>query len=486
MSSPVGSAAADQWEPISIEDRQERIKEIDERVSDLDEEFAGTRMTEEARDEWNKLNAERDEHESTVQELQRRKERLARLSNSTGATERAQTEAPAFHRRRKDEIYDLTSIRAESRSEEDYVARLQDNAKRAIERSTFPGPYSDRERMQGHVSQMLERVEDRYGTFARRILATGSPTYDRAFGKVMLQGVHALSAEEQRAMSVGTDTEGGFAVPFDLDPTVILTSGGSLSPLRQIARVEQTTSKTWQGITSQGITVSRSGEGVESGDNSFTIAQPEVSPQRVIADVRFSVEIDQDWAQMRDEIGRLLADAKAREEDQSFVMGDGTGNNPNGVVATLAASSEVLDEANGVTTTNLYKLEQELPVRFRARARFMASKTIYNDVRDLSTGSDGGDLWVRLGSGQPSELLGYPAHEASAMPDSSTDGNRYLLFGDFGEFIIVDRVGMNVEVNPHIVGSNGRWTGQRAIVAMCRNSSLVLVDNAFRVLTVGT
>lgn len=485
MTSPT-AAAGDNWEPRSIEDRQERIQEIDQRVGELDEEFANARMTDEARDEWNRLNSERDEHESTVAELKRRKERLRKISGQPGATEQAQTEAPSFVRKRGDEIYDLTRIRAESRSEEDHVAKLADNAKRAIERAAYPGPSGDRERMQGHVTHLLERVDDQQGTFARRVLATGSPAYDRAFGKVVMQGTHALSNDEQRAMSVGTGTEGGFAVPFQLDPTVVLTSDGSLSPLRQIARVEQITSKTWQGITSSGITVSRSGEGVESGDNSFAIAQPEVSPQRVIADVRFSVEIEQDWSQLRSEIARLLADAKMREEDQSFVTGDGTGSNPSGVAATLAASSEVPDGGDGLQADDLYTLEESLPVRFRSRDRFLANKSTYNDVRALSTGSDGGDLWVRLGSGQPNELLGYPAHEASAMAGSATAGNRYLLFGDFSEFLIVDRLGMNVEVNPHIVGSNGRWTGQRAVVAVWRNSSLVLVDNAFRVLVNGS
>src|SRR5690606_40992056 len=67
----------------------------------------------------------------------------------------------------------------------------------------------------------------------------------------------ALTAEEQRALSVGTDSEGGFAVPFQLDPIIILTNDGSISPLRQIARVEQITTKTWQGVTSSGIKIGR-------------------------------------------------------------------------------------------------------------------------------------------------------------------------------------------------------------------------------------
>lgn len=474
---------ADVMEPRSIEDREERITEIDARVAELDEEFANSRMDDEARDEWNRLNAERDEHESTVAELKRRKERLRKLSGVPGATERASTEPPTFVRKRGEEIYDLTRIRAEARSEDDHRDQLHDNAKRAIERAAFPGPAGSRAKVAEHVEQLLERVDDKHGTLAKRILATGNPVYDRAFGKIVLGGQHMLSSEESRAaMQVGTDTEGGFAVPFQLDPTVILTSDGSVSPLRQISRVEQITSKTWQGVTSSGITVSRSAEEDEADDNGFTIAQPEVTPTRVIADVRFSVELDQDWPQLRSEISRLLADAKSEEEDTAFVTGDGTGNNPSGVVATLAASSEVA-ASTSFASDDLYALEEALPPRFRGRARFLANKSVYNAVRQLGSATDGGDLWVRLAAGQPPELIGYPAHEASAMSsDTATAGSRYLLFGDFSQFLIVDRLGMTVEVNPHIVGTNGRWTGQRAVVAVWRNSSKILVDNAFRVL----
>lgn len=468
-------------EPTSIEDREARIEEIDARLADLDADHAGTVMPDEAREEWNALNEERDGHKTAVEELRRRRERLRSLTTNPKAGERAETGTPSLVRKRTDGIYDVTRLRAEATSEEDYRARLHDNAKRAIERASFPALGKSQDSIREHVTGLLARVDDKHGTLAKRILATGSPVYDRAFGKAVMHGTHTWTAEEQRAMSL-VDGEGGFAVPFQLDPTVILTSDGALSPLRQIARVETITSKTWQGITSSGITVSRSNEAAEAADNSFTIAQPEVSPTRVIADVRFSVEVDQDWAQLRNEISRLLLDAKMVEEDTAFVTGTGVAPQPAGVVSTLDAGSEVnLAGAGAITADDLYDLEAALPVRFRSRARFLASKGLYNAVRALSTGSDGGDLWVRLASGQPSELLGYPAHEASAMDALGTASGRVLLFGDFSQFLIVDRLGMTVELNPHIVGANGRWTGQRAVVAVWRNSSLILVDNAFRV-----
>jgi predicted phage gp36 major capsid-like protein len=51
-------------------------------------------------------------------------------------------------------------------------------------------------------------------------------------------------------------------------------------------------------------------------------------------------------------------------------------------------------------------------------------------------------------------------------------------------FLIVDRVGLDVEAIPHAFGSNMRPLGQRGRWAMRRNSSAVLNANPFRVLVV--
>jgi len=47
----------------------------------------------------------------------------------------------------------------------------------------------------------------------------------------------------------------------------------------------------------------------------------------------------------------------------------------------------------------------------------------------------------------------------------------------------VDRVGMGIELVPHLFGPTNRYpTGQRGILAIWFNNSQVLVPNAFRLL----
>ena len=69
------------------------------------------------------------------------------------------------------------------------------------------------------------------------------------------------------------------------------------------------------------------------------------------------------------------------------------------------------------------------------------------------------------------------------MVGTITTGSNVLLQGDFKQFLIVDRVGLGIELVPHLFGGSNRFpTGQRGILAMWFNNSKVLVDNAFRLL----
>lgn len=59
-----------------------------------------------------------------------------------------------------------------------------------------------------------------------------------------------------------------------------------------------------------------------------------------------------------------------------------------------------------------------------------------------------------------------------------------MLQGDFSQFLIVDRVGMGIELVPQLLGTNRRPTGERGVFALWFNNSKILVDNAFRLLQI--
>ena len=79
---------------------------------------------------------------------------------------------------------------------------------------------------------------------------------------------------------------------------------------------------------------------------------------------------------------------------------------------------------------------------------------------------------------------GYPKRELSTMSTSIGTGSLVMLQGDFNQFLIVDRVGMGIELVPHVLGASRRPTGERGVFALWFNSSKILVDNAFRLLRI--
>ena len=69
---------------------------------------------------------------------------------------------------------------------------------------------------------------------------------------------------------------------------------------------------------------------------------------------------------------------------------------------------------------------------------------------------------------------------------AASENNYPLLYGDFGQFVIVDRLGSTLELVPHLVGANRRPTGQRGALLWFRTGSNVVVPQAFRLLSIPT
>lgn len=496
-------------ESMTVEERVARQSEIRARLAELDTEYSGAELPEEARAEWTALQQEMVVHERSIVDANSRAEYLRYINdNNPGATERVDntragygqdtgfqnrmgTSGPAFVQTR--DIYDLSAIRNRARHIDEVPVLYREYAQRAVEQARFPSATGlrgapSREAAQDRVASLLDTIDDEHGTLARRILVTGSPVYERAFGKMLArQSINGLTAEESRALSLGTDSAGGYAVPFQLDPTVILSSSGVVNPLRQISRVETITGKEWDGVTSAGVTVARGTEAQEVGTGDPAFAQPTLRTTRVQGWVPFSIELDVSWNSLRSQLTNILQDAKDIEEATAFATGNGTAPNPNGVVSTLGTASWVDTAGSAVLAAgDVYLLENAMAPRFIANSSIVASKTTFNRFRTLfqAQASSAGDPFSRPSGTMGPQFNGYPKYELSTMSTSIGTGSLIMLQGDFNQFLIVDRVGMGIELVPQVLGSNRRPTGERGIFALWFNNSKILVDNAFRLLRI--
>jgi HK97 family phage major capsid protein len=489
-------------ETLTIEKIDARIAEIKERLQEIDGEFAGAPLPEDRKEEWNTLNEEREEKLELRAELVARTERLAELDTREGnRDEPFQTRRPGVAT--GDDIYDLSTIRMSVTSPEEGLRELRDRALRSVEKAHFAHPEANREECQAHIERLLHTIDGPSddggkvpGELARRILVTGSPAYARAFGK-NLKGT-PLSNEESRALSLGTGSAGGFAIVYTLDPTIIPTSNLNVNPWRALANVEQIAgTNEWRGVTSGAVTAHRVAEGTEAVDDSPTLAQPALVVTKVHTFIPFSVELGQDWGALQTEMARLIQDAKDVEEGTSFAKGNGTTPNPQGVVTgALTGSGEPILTAGvaAFVVGDVYKVWEAVGARFRPKASWVGNLSIYDLIRQFAT-TYGPNVFVQnlqigtnniagtTGGSIGAQLLGKGCWESTDMDGVLTTGSNILVVGDFNYYKIVDRIGMDIEVVPHLFGATSRYpTGQRGIYAYWRNMGRMLSPNAFAIL----
>lgn len=442
-----------------------------------------------------------DELETRVGELTAEREPVARRAETIARAREAMRTGRGVERigngpavqTRTDPFGDLDAVASRSLS----VGDVQSRALSAVER--IPAHLaSDAQRER---AERLIRESDEHGRISRHMLLTGSADYARAFTGV-LGGLQPwqLDQDAQRALSIadghrrafneGTDAQGGFLVPFHLDPTIMLTNAGSSNPFRQISRTETIATNAWHGVTSAGVTAGYRGEGTEATDDTPTdLAQPDVPVVACDAYLEATFEATQD-TNIASQVAMLLADAKDNFEAVEMAVGDGAAGHMQGVItgAAAVAGSVVTTSALGAFAVgDVYEIHDDLGDRDLAGASWVAHKKIQSLIRQFATGTgqNTGAFWATLGQGLPPELLGESIRKASGMASTVASGNEILAFGNYRRgYLIVDRIGMSVQYNPLVVGANGRPTGKVGWFAHWRTGAKVVVPSALRVLTV--
>jgi HK97 family phage major capsid protein len=84
----------------------------------------------------------------------------------------------------------------------------------------------------------------------------------------------------ERAMALGAGGTGGFLVPYELDPAIIVSSAGSVSPLREISRIATTAQNEKRFVTSLGVTSTWTPEAQEQTDDAPALLQPAVAVKK--------------------------------------------------------------------------------------------------------------------------------------------------------------------------------------------------------------
>ncbi|MFI0486120.1 phage major capsid protein [Actinomadura sp. 9N215] len=132
------------------------------------------------------------------------------------------------------------------------------------------------------------------------------------------------------------------------------------------------------------------------------------------------------------------------------------------VTALAGTASEINSSGTeALVAGDMYTIQNALPPRFQPNAQWCANLAIINTLAQFQT-ANGSLMFPEIREGR---LLNRPLNELSNMDgaiNAAATGNNYLLlYGDFRNFVIVDRIGTTLELIPHLVGANRRPTGQR-------------------------
>lgn len=290
--------------------------------------------------------------------------------------------------------------------------------------------------------------------------------HKRAFAKFMRKGQEqGLKEIEQKALSVGTPADGGYAVPEVIDSS-ILQLLLEVSPIRSICNVVSVSTSDYKKLVDKrGAASGWVGETTaRSETNTPTLAEVAAVMGEIYANPAATQQmLDDAFFNAEQWLSSSLADEFAYQENIGFVSGNGT-NKPKGFLAyTTAATADasrtfgVLEhvatgQSGALPASNpadiLITLMHKLKAGLRQGARWVMNSEVLATLRKLKDGQ-GNYLWVPgLKEGMSGQILGYPHTEAEAMPAIASN-SLSVAFGNFKRgYTVVDRIGTRVLRDP--------------------------------------
>ena len=308
-------------------------------------------------------------------------------------------------------------------------------------------------------------------------LAVEKKNYAPAFEAYLrfgFDGVKSAYPNDFKTLIAGTDTAGGFLVPEDYLSTLIKKIAGltAVRPAAQkittsrdqvkMPRVNYTTDDKY----TSGVRLTWTGENPASGSvhrvTDQVYGQITIPVHTAMASQLVSNQLIEDNAY--DVMGHssdLLAEAFALGEDDAFLNGNGvarpmglltevsssaSGNGPVYVVS--GTSADISTSGDAWSGKRLVDVYYALPAQYRGRAMWMfnsgTAKAVDNLVDAQKRPIVQTLMNASVGMGEPAVIKGRPIAIDEFVPDIAA--NAYpIIFGDFGGYMIVDRVGFSLQ-----------------------------------------
>lgn len=290
--------------------------------------------------------------------------------------------------------------------------------------------------------------------------------YAKAFDRYLRVGEKGLTAEETRAMSVGTDLNGGYLVTPDKSGQMVKKIFET-SDVRRFAAVQVIGSDALEGSAdldeASGGWVSELGTRSDSTTPTVPFpwkipvhevySQPKAS-QKLVNDANIDVAA---W------LAGKVSDKLSRLQNTAFVVGSGVGQ-PRGFASYTTSTTYAWGtpehvgtgtsggwgtDPNGIQKLNT--LMGLLKDSYVPGSAFFCNRTTKFSIRNLTDASSAGKfVFIQsFQAGVPDSLLGAPINVLQDMISYSTASALGLAYGNMQRYYqIVDRQGISVLVDP--------------------------------------
>lgn len=300
---------------------------------------------------------------------------------------------------------------------------------------------------------------------AERLRNAAAPEHKQAFEAYVRAGeTGGLRALEQKALSVGSNPDGGYLVPPEIE-TMIGARLTAISPIRSIAGVRTISGNVYKKpFMTAGPAVGWVGEtDARAQTASPTLDELSFPAMELYAMPAATATLLEDSAVNIDQwIAQEVEQVFAAQEGTAFVTGDGS-NKPKGFldyttvdndswtwgnigyVPSGAAGAFPASDPSDVLVDLIYAVN----AGYRQNGAFVMNRKTQSTVRKFKD-SGGSYLWQppALAGGRAS-LMTFPVVEAEDMPDIAAD-SLSIAFGDFNRgYLVVDRAGVSVLRDPY-------------------------------------
>lgn len=336
------------------------------------------------------------------------------------------------------------------------------------EKSKLAGEVSDLannvKELQKYKDDLEEKLKELENTKARpgKVDNSDVQAHKEAFGDFMRKGNDdGLMELQQKALNLGADADGNYAVPEELDRE-ISTMLRDETPMRQVCRVIQVGNEEYKKLFSL--------NGAQSGWVGEAAARPEtgtptlaqITPtfgeiyanpgatQKSLDDMYFNAET---W--LSEEVQLEFSEA----ENRAFTIGTGANMPPGLMAAPTSTDSDsarafgtlqhVATSASGVIEADdIKRFPQKLKQGYRRNGSWMMAGDTLENIMVLKDANDR-YLWREgLDEDRGLVLSGRPIVENEDMPAVAAGANA-IAFGDFMRaYYILDRMGTRVLRDP--------------------------------------